>query len=244
MPGFDVIPFNNLDALRQALRDRNVAGFYVEPIQGEAGVEVPSEGYLRAAYDLCRAHNVLFIADEIQTGLFRTGRLLCCDYEGVRPDILVLGKALSGGVYPVSAVLSDDDIMLCLRHGQHGSTYGGNPLAASVSVVALQVLIDERMGENALARGQQFRKAMNDMKARDRGVISEVRGKGLLNAVVVDPKGPVTAMDICMALLRNGVLARPTHENIIRFAPPLIITEEQMRDACDRIADAFQKSVH
>lgn len=235
-PGFIKVAYNNVDALREALTDPDVVGFLVEPIQGEAGVVVPDDGYLRACYDLCREQNVLFIADEIQTGIGRTGKLLACDYENVRPDILILGKALSGGVTPVSAVLADDEIMLTIAAGEHGSTYGGNPLAASVGIAALEVVADERLSENAFALGELFRKEMEQI---DNPMIKQVRGKGLLNAVVTEPKGGKTAWDICLALKDGGLIAKPTHDHIIRFTPPLVITREQMMEAIGIIKETF-----
>lgn len=235
-PGFIKVAYNNVDALREALTDPDVVGFLVEPIQGEAGVVVPDDGYLRACYDLCREQNVLFIADEIQTGIGRTGKLLACDYENVRPDILVLGKALSGGVTPVSAVLADDEIMLTIAAGEHGSTYGGNPLAASVGIAALEVVADERLSENAFALGELFRQEMEQI---DNPMIKQVRGKGLLNAVVTEPKGGKTAWDICLALKDGGLIAKPTHDHIIRFTPPLVITREQMMEAIGIIKETF-----
>ncbi len=227
-PGFQVVPYNDFTALEEALCDPNVAGFLVEPIQGEAGVYVPDEGYLKKAYDLCKANNVLFIADEVQTGIARTGKMLACDHEGVRPDILILGKAVSGGVFPVSAVLADDDIMLCIKPGEHGSTFGGNPLGCKVAIAALQVIKDEKLEENAARLGEIFREELRKMPS---DMIELVRGKGLLNAVVIKPKNGKTAWDVCMTMKENGLLAKPTHGHIIRFAPPLIITEEQLRDA-------------
>lgn len=229
-PGFVVVPYNDLDALKKELDDPNVAGFLVEPIQGEAGVYVPDDGYLEAAYNMCKEKNVLFIADEVQTGLARTGILLACDHENVRPDILILGKALSGGMYPVSAVLADDDIMLCIRPGEHGSTYGGNPIAAKVGIAALQVLKDEKLSENAEKLGVIFREEMQKL-VDEHEMVELVRGKGLLNAIVIKPKEGKTAWDVCVAMKDNGLIAKPTHENIIRFAPPLVITEEQLREA-------------
>ena len=227
-PGFITVPYNDLEALEEALQDPNVAGFLVEPIQGEAGVYVPDDGYLARSFELCRKHNVLFIADEVQTGIARTGKLLACDHENVRPDILILGKALSGGVYPVSAVLADDDIMLTIKPGQHGSTFGGNPVAARVAVAALEVVRDERLAENAEYLGEIFR---NEMKKIRSEMIELVRGKGLLNAIVIRPKGDKTAWDVCMKMMENGVLAKPTHDHIIRFAPPLVINETQLHEA-------------
>ena len=231
-PGFITVPYNDLDALEKELQDPNVAAFLVEPIQGEAGVYVPDEGYLKKSYDLCRKHNVLFIADEVQTGIARTGKLLACDHENVRPDILILGKALSGGVYPVSAVLADDDIMLCIKPGQHGSTFGGNPVAAKVAIAALEVIKDENLAENAERLGKIFR---DEMKKIDSEMIEIVRGKGLLNAIVIKPKGDKTAWDVCVKMKENGLLAKPTHDHIIRFAPPLVINEEQLYDAIEVI---------
>lgn len=233
-PGFESIPYNDTEALATALKDPNVVGFLVEPIQGEAGVNVPSDGYLSAARRLCTAANVLLMADEIQTGIARTGRLLAVDHEQVRPDILILGKALSGGVLPVSAVLADDEVMLVIRPGQHGSTFGGNPLACRVAMAALQVVTDERLAENAQRLGELFRSELRAF-AQLNPIIATVRGKGLLNAIVInDAPDSSTAWDICMQLAQNGLLAKPTHGNIIRFAPPLVITEEQLH-ACLRI---------
>jgi ornithine--oxo-acid transaminase len=227
-PGFITIPYNDLDALENTLQQPNVAGFLVEPIQGEAGVFVPDEGFIAKAYELCKAKNVLFIADEVQTGIARTGKLLACDHENVRPDMLILGKALSGGVYPVSAVLADDEIMLCIKPGQHGSTFGGNPLAARVAITALQVIRDEKLDENAERLGAIFRQ---ELRAIPSDMIQLVRGKGLLNAAVIQPKNGKTAWDVCVKMAENGLLAKPTHEHIIRFAPPLVITEEQVHEA-------------
>lgn len=238
-PGFITIPYNNLKALEEALEDADVAGFLVEPIQGEAGVYVPDEGYLKGAYALCKAKNVLFIADEVQTGIARTGRLLACDHEGVKPDILILGKALSGGVYPVSAVLANDDIMLCIKPGEHGSTFGGNPLAARVAIAALEVVKEEQLAEKAEKLGQIFRSEISKLM-EETSMITKVRGKGLLNAIIVnDSPTSHTAWNICVKMAELGVLAKPTHGNIIRFAPPLVITEEQLRDAIARIREAF-----
>lgn len=227
-PGFVRIPYDDIPALEEALKDPNVAGFLLEPIQGEAGVYVPHEGYLKKAYDLCKAHNVLFMADEVQTGIARTGKMLACDHEGVRPDILILGKAISGGLMPVSCVLADDEIMLTIKPGEHGSTYGGNPIAAKVSMAALQVIKDEKLEENAERLGKIFRKRMKAIKS---DMVEIVRGKGLLNAVVITPKNGKTAWDVCLKLRDNGLLAKPTHEHIIRFAPPLVINEEQLIEA-------------
>ncbi len=227
-PGFVRIPYDDIPALEEALKDPNVAGFLLEPIQGEAGVYVPHEGYLKKAYDLCKAHNVLFMADEVQTGIARTGKMLACDHEGVRSDILILGKAISGGLMPVSCVLADDEIMLTIKPGEHGSTYGGNPIAAKVSMAALQVIKDEKLEENAERLGKIFRERMKAIKS---DMVEIVRGKGLLNAVVITPKNGKTAWDVCLKLRDNGLLAKPTHEHIIRFAPPLVINEEQLIEA-------------
>lgn len=235
-PGFIRIPYNDLPALEKELQDPHVAGFLVEPIQGEAGVYVPDEGYLKKAYELCKARNVLFIADEVQTGIARTGKLLACDHEGVRPDILVLGKALGGGVMPVSCVLADDDIMLCIRPGEHGSTFGGNPIAAKVSVAALEVVRDEKLAENAENLGKIFREKIRQIPS-DR--IELVRGKGLLNAVVIKPKNGKTAWDVCLKMRDKGLLAKPTHEHIIRFAPPLIINKVELMQAIGLIENTF-----
>jgi ornithine--oxo-acid transaminase len=231
-PGFVKIPYNDIAALEKELQDPNVAGFLVEPIQGEAGVFVPDAGYLKKAFDLCKAKNVLFIADEVQTGLCRTGKKLCCDHEGVRPDILILGKALSGGVLPISAVLADDEIMLTIKPGEHGSTFGGNPLACKVAMAALNVLDDEKLAENAERLGKIFREELSNFKS---DMVELVRGKGLLNAVVIKPKNGKEAWDVCVALKENGLLAKPTHQHIIRFAPPLVINEKQLRKAIDII---------
>jgi len=232
MPGFEIISYNDLDALETALTDKNVAGFLVEPIQGEAGVVVPGEGYLSTAKKLCEEANVLFIADEIQTGLCRTGKMLACDHENVRPDILLLGKALSGGMMPVSAVLADDEIMLTIKPGEHGSTYGGNPLACKVAITSLEVLKSESMAENAEAMGKLLRSELNDLHSSH---ISIVRGKGLLNAIVIDHANKDAAWDLCLQLKENGLLAKPTHGDKIRFAPPLTITKDQVIDCVDII---------
>ncbi len=231
-PGFITIPYNDLDALETALEDPNVAGFLVEPIQGEAGVFVPDEGYIKKAYEMCKAKNVLFIADEVQTGLARTGKLLACDHEGVHADILILGKALSGGVYPVSAVLADDDIMLCIKPGEHGSTFGGNPVAGKVAIAALDVVKDEKLAENAERLGKIFRK---EMKKINSDMVELVRGKGLLNAIIIKPKNGKSAWDVCVKMMENGLIAKPTHDHIIRFAPPLVINEEQLMEAVEII---------
>lgn len=231
-PGFVKIPYNDLNALADELKDPNVAGFLVEPIQGEAGVFVPDEGYLAKAFQMCKDKNVLFIADEVQTGIARTGKLLACDHENVRPDVLILGKALSGGVYPVSAVLADNDIMMCIKPGEHGSTFGGNPVAARVAIEALQVIKDENLADKAEKMGKIFRDELRAIKSE---MIVLVRGKGLLNAVIIKPKNGKEAWDVCLKMKENGVLAKPTHGDIIRFAPPLVITEEQLREAIERI---------
>jgi len=236
-PGFIIIPYNDLNALEEALKDPDVAGFLVEPIQGEAGVFVPDEGYLKKAYNLCKSKNVLFIADEVQTGIARTGKLLACDHEGVRPDILILGKALSGGVLPVSAVLADNEIMLTIKPGEHGSTFGGNPLAAKVAIAALEVVKNEKLAENSQRLGKIFRAEFQNIKS---DMIELVRGKGLLNAVVIRPKNGKEAWDVCLAMKENGVIAKPTHDHIIRFAPPLIITEKQLMEAIGLIKETFK----
>ncbi len=237
MPGFDIIPYNNLSALEKALQDNTVAAFMVEPIQGEAGVVVPDDGYLKKAKDLCAEYNVLLIADEIQTGLARTGKLLACDHENVRPDILILGKALSGGVLPVSAVLADDDIMLTIKPGEHGSTYGGNPLACAVAMEALQVLKDEHMTENAETMGVLLRSELANLQSP---FVKIIRGKGLLNAIVIEHQNKDAAWDLCLALKENGLLAKPTHGDKIRFAPPLIITKEQIHECISIIATSMK----
>ncbi|MDA9773769.1 ornithine--oxo-acid transaminase [Saprospiraceae bacterium] len=246
MPGYEVIPYNDIDALKNALNDKNVAGFIVEPIQGEAGVFVPDEGYLKAASDLCTENNVLFIADEVQTGIARTGRLLatcgncsceksCGHNPEVKPDILILGKAISGGVFPVSAVLANDDIMMCIKPGEHGSTFGGNPLACAVAIAALEVIKDEGLAENAMHLGTVFRERMQSLSEKS-DLVNLVRGKGLLNAILInDTEDSSTAWDICVALKNNGLLAKPTHGNIIRFAPPLVMTEDEIHTCCDII---------
>ena len=235
-PGFIVIPFNNADALEKVLNEnQNIAGFLVEPIQGEAGAFVPDDGYLKKCYDLCHQHNVLFIADEVQTGIARTGKLLACDYEKVHPDILILGKALSGGVYPVSAVMASNDIMEVFLPGQHGSTFGGNPMAAAVAVTALEVIRDEKLAEKAFVLGNIFRTEMRKL-CETSAIATSVRGKGLLNALIINNEGHTNlAWDICLKLLENGLLAKPTHTNIIRFAPPLVITETQLFECIDKI---------
>jgi ornithine--oxo-acid transaminase len=236
MPGFLSIPYNDLNALNNALRDKEVAGFLVEPIQGEAGVVVPDDGYLTKAKQLCEEANVLFIADEIQTGLARTGTFLACDHENVKPDILILGKALSGGMMPVSAVLADDEIMLTIKPGEHGSTYGGNPLACKVAITSLQVLKDEKMAENAAAMGKLLRTELEKIGSLH---IATVRGKGLLNAIVIDHRNKDAAWELCLALKENGLLAKPTHGDKIRFAPPLIINKEQIMECVKIISKSL-----
>lgn len=236
MPGFSLIPYNDLNALQAALEaNPNIAAFMLEPIQGEAGVVVPDEGYLKGVRDLCTRYNVLMIADEVQTGLCRTGKMLACDHENVKPDLLILGKALSGGTMPVSAVLGNDEIMLTIKPGEHGSTYGGNPLACAVAIEALQVLLDEQLAENAEAMGKIFRERMELLMAKS-PLVTTVRGRGLLNAIVIKPFGNgKTAYDVCKILKTQGLLAKQTHGDIIRFAPPLVINEEQIHEACDII---------
>ena len=236
MPGFEIIPYNDSEALANAFSDKNVAGFLIEPIQGEAGVLVPDEGYLAKAKQLCEQANVLFIADEIQTGLARTGKMLACDHEGVRPDILLLGKALSGGMLPVSAVLCDDEIMMTIKPGEHGSTYGGNPLACKVAMTALQVLKDEQMAENAAVLGELLR---NELRKLQSPYISLVRGKGLLNAIVIKHENKDAAWELCLQLKNMGLLAKPTHGDKIRFAPPLVITKEQILDCVKIISNSL-----
>lgn len=235
MPGYELVPYNDLAALEAALQDPNVAGFMVEPIQGEAGVVVPDAGYMRSAYALCQKYNALLIADEVQTGIARTGKLLCCDHDDIKPDILVLGKALSGGVMPVSAVLCRDEIMLTIKPGEHGSTFGGNPLACAVATAALEVVRKERLAENAAHLGERFRARMQALAEKSPLVVT-VRGKGLLNAIVVnDHEEGELAWNICLGLRDKGLLAKPTHGNIIRFAPPLVINEAQLEECCDII---------
>lgn len=235
MPGFDIVPYDDIQALEKAVSNPNVCGLWIEPIQGEAGVYVPKDGYLKAAEELCRKHNVLLMLDEIQTGIARTGKMLAAEYEGVRADILILGKALSGGVLPVSCVLANDDIMLLIKPGEHGSTFGGNPLAAAVCIEALEVVKDEKLHENAARLGVLFRERMQTLIQKT-SLITLVRGKGLLNAIVInDTPQSDTAWNICIALSKQGLLAKPTHGNIIRLAPPLVITEEQVHECCDII---------
>lgn len=239
MPGYQIIPYSDLEALDKALQNPHVAGFMLEPIQGEAGVVVPHEGYLASAKALCEKYHVLFMADEVQTGLCRTGKMLACDHEEVRPDVLILGKALSGGLFPVSAVLADDEVMLTIGPGEHGSTYGGNPLACKVAMAALEVLKEERLDENAAAMGNIFRERMKQL-AKKTEAISEIRGKGLLNAVVIRPyEDGRTAWDVCLKLAENGLLAKPTHGDIIRFAPPLTISRSELDSCCTIIEDTL-----
>ena len=246
MPGYELIPYNDLDALEKKFQDKNVCAFMVEPIQGEAGVVVPDEGYLSGIRTLCNKYNVLFMADEVQTGIGRTGKMLATDYEDARPDVLILGKALSGGVLPVSAVLADDEIMMCIRPGEHGSTYGGNPLSCAVAKAALEVIKEENLEDNAMKMGEYFRSLMNDL-AKKSNLVNLVRGKGLLNAVVInESEDSSTAWDICMKMKENGLIAKPTHGNIIRFAPPLVITKEEIKMSCEIISSSildFEKSI-
>jgi len=236
-PGFVKIPYNDIPTLKKALEDPNVAGFLVEPIQGEAGVYVPDDGFLKKAYDLCKAKNVLFIADEVQTGIARTGKMLACDHEDVRPDILILGKALSGGTMPVSAVLADDEIMLCIKPGEHGSTFGGNPVGCKVAIAALEVVKKENLMEKAAYLGEIFR---SEMRKVNSPMIESVRGKGLLNAVIIRPHNGKEAWDVCEKMKEMGVLAKPTHQHIIRFAPPLVISETELREAISIIISTIK----
>lgn len=236
-PGFIRIPYNDVDALEEALKDPNVAGFLFEPIQGEAGVFVPDEGYLTKTHELCKKHNVLFIADEVQTGIARTGKMLACDHENIKPDVVILGKAISGGLYPVSAVLANDDVMLVIKPGEHGSTFGGNPVAAKVAMAALEVIVEEKLAERAERLGELLRKELRAIKS---DMLTLVRGKGLLNAIVISPKGDKTAMDVCLKMAENGLLAKPTHGDKIRFAPPLVITEEQLMECVEIIRKSIE----
>jgi len=241
MPGYEIIPYNDLDALRNSLKDPNVAAFMVEPIQGEAGVVVPEDNYLLDAYNICKENNVLFIADEVQTGIARTGELLCCDHHGFKPDILILGKALSGGIFPVSAILSSDEIMLTIKPGEHGSTYGGNPLGCKVAIAALEVIKEDNLVENSRILGNIFRKEINKY-INNSNIAKLIRGKGLLNAIVInDSENSETALNICLSMAKKGLLAKPTHGNIIRFAPPLIINEEQLNDAISIIINTLKE---
>jgi ornithine--oxo-acid transaminase len=238
MPGFIQVPFNDVAALQEALKDETVAGFLVEPIQGEAGVQVPDAGYLKACKEACEKANVLLIADEIQTGLCRTGRLLACDHEDVRPDILILGKALSGGTLPVSAVLADDAIMMVIKPGEHGSTYGGNPLACNVAIASLQVLKDENLAANSDKLGRYFRDEIRNLHSP---LIKEVRGKGLLNAIVIEHPDKEAAWKLCLELMKNGLLAKPTHGDKIRLAPPLVITQAQLDESISILAKSLER---
>ena len=241
MPGYDLIPYNDLNALENELKDPNVAAFMVEPIQGEAGVVVPDDGYLEGVRKLCDEYNVLFIADEVQTGIARTGRMLATDYEDAKPDILILGKALSGGVFPVSAVFANDEVMLCIKPGEHGSTFGGNPLACAVAKAALEVVIEENLASNAEKLGAYFRNKMNEYISKT-DLVTLVRGKGLLNAIVInDDEKSSTAWDLCVKMKMNGLLAKPTHGNIIRFAPPLVINKEQLDTCIDIIISSIEE---
>ena len=236
-PGYVTIPYNDITALAEALKDNTVVGFLVEPIQGEAGVYVPNDGYLKTCAEMCKAANVLFIADEVQTGIARTGKLLACDHEDVKPDVLILGKALSGGMYPVSAVLANNDIMMCIKPGQHGSTYGGNPLGCKVAITAMNVVLDEKLADNAQTLGELFRK---ELRAINSDRITTVRGKGLLNAIIIKEKDGISAWEVCLKLAENGLLAKPTHGDIIRFAPPLVITKEQILECVGIIKNTIE----
>jgi ornithine--oxo-acid transaminase len=239
MPNLEVIEYNNFEALEKALENKNVAGFLIEPIQGEAGIMIPNEGYLKKCAELCKAKQVLFIADEVQTGIARTGKMLACDHENIHPDILILGKAVSGGVYPVSCILANDEVMLCIKPGEHGSTYGGNPLACAVATEAMQIVLDEKLADNSQKMGAIFRRGLIDMKAP---IIKEVRGKGLLNAIEInDTPDSETAWNICLEFAKNGLLAKPTHGNIIRLAPPLVINEKQIIESLEIIKNSLAK---
>ena len=241
MPGYVIVPYNDLSALEKEHQDPNVAGFMVEPIQGEAGVVIPDANYLKDAYELCKKHNVLFIADEVQTGIGRTGAKICCDHFGFKPDILILGKALSGGVLPVSAVLASDEIMLTIKPGEHGSTFGGNPLACAVATAALKVMEDEKLAENAMKMGALFRSILTKELLGSVPFVKEIRGMGLLNAIVIDKdEDAEKALKICLKMAENGLLAKPTHGHIIRFAPPLIINEKQIKEACSIISETIK----
>ena len=241
MPGYEIIPYNDLEALKNSLKDPNVAAFMVEPIQGEAGVVVPDENYLLDAYNMCKSKNVLFIADEVQTGIGRTGKMLCCDHHGFKPDILILGKALSGGVFPVSAILASDEVMLTIKPGEHGSTFGGNPVACQVAISALNVIKEENLAENAQLMGEVFRARLQDF-ADNNNIVTKVRGKGLLNAIVInDKEGSDIAWNICLNMAEKGLLAKPTHGNIIRFAPPLIINRKELDDCIDIIISSLKE---
>ena len=240
MPGYEIIPYNDIESLRDSLKDQNVVAFMVEPIQGEAGVVVPDDDYLKKAYDLCKESNVLFIADEVQTGIGRTGKMLCCEHHGFKPDILILGKALSGGVFPVSAILASDEVMLTIKPGEHGSTFGGNPVACEVAMAALKVIRDEKLAENADKMGVIFRERLQ-LYIDGSKIVEKIRGKGLLNAIVIkDEENSDIAWNMCLKMAQNGLLAKPTHGNIIRFAPPLIINEEQLSDCIDIIISSLK----
>jgi ornithine--oxo-acid transaminase len=236
-PGYITIPYNDTKALAEALKDNTIVGFIVEPIQGEAGVFVPNDGYLKTCSELCKAANVLFIADEVQTGIARTGKMIACDHEKVKPDVLILGKALSGGVYPVSAVFANNDIMNCIKPGQHGSTYGGNPLGCKVAITAMKVVLEENLADNSQALGELFRSELKKIKS-DR--ITLVRGKGLLNAIIIKEKEGISAWEVCLKLAENGLLAKPTHGDIIRFAPPLVITKDQVMECVNIIKNTIE----
>ena len=240
MPGYEIIPYNDIESLKDSLKDQNVVAFMVEPIQGEAGVVVPDDDYLKKAYDLCKESNVLFIADEVQTGIGRTGKMLCCEHHGFKPDILILGKALSGGVFPVSAILASDEVMLTIKPGEHGSTFGGNPVACEVAVAALNVIRDEKLAENAAKMGVIFREKLQSYIDGSK-IVEKIRGKGLLNAIIInDEENSDIAWNICLKMAQNGLLAKPTHGNIIRFAPPLIINEEQLNNCIDIIISSLK----
>ena len=240
MPGYEIIPYNDLESLKDSLKDPNVVAFMVEPIQGEAGVVVPDDDYLKKAYDLCKESNVLFIADEVQTGIGRTGKMLCCEHHGFKPDILILGKALSGGVFPVSAILASDEVMLTIKPGEHGSTFGGNPVACEVAMAALNVIRDEKLAENAAKMGVIFREKLQSY-INESKIVEEIRGKGLLNAIIInDEENSDIAWNICLKMAQNGLLAKPTHGNIIRFAPPLIINDEQLNNCIDIIISSLK----
>ena len=240
MPGYEIIPYNDIESLKDSLKDPNVVAFMVEPIQGEAGVVVPDDDYLKKAYDLCKESNVLFIADEVQTGIGRTGKMLCCEHHGFKPDILILGKALSGGVFPVSAILASDEVMLTIKPGEHGSTFGGNPVACEVAMAALNVIRDEKLAENAAKMGVIFRAKLKSY-INESKIVEEIRGKGLLNAIIInDEENSDIAWNICLKMAQNGLLAKPTHGNIIRFAPPLIINEEQLNNCIDIIISSLK----
>ena len=240
MPGYEIIPYNDIESLKDSLKDQNVVAFMVEPIQGEAGVVVPDDDYLKKAYDLCKESNVLFIADEVQTGIGRTGKMLCCEHHGFKPDILILGKALSGGVFPVSAILASDEVMLTIKPGEHGSTFGGNPVACEVAMAALNVIRDEKLAENAAKMGVIFREKLQSY-INESKIVEEIRGKGLLNAIIInDEENSDIAWNICLKMAQNGLLAKPTHGNIIRFAPPLIINEKQLNNCIDIIISSLK----